>query len=486
MSNKEVYRGSGNYMDPLEDMLRKRREEMQQKPQMRQAPRADMRTVSSPNIKAGVTRNSRQPQQGQVRRPVRSAYPTNNPPKQIRSVDKSRHANKSYKDKDGKAKGFLKKTAVTFLAALALTTGIHSIGEAKEHFEYTKDRDEIVDVVVEQSDGAFWEVVMAEDDYREYLEEKIDDIASKEPNMKAFIKESEPSDVATLLGEIPQDRQSTEEVLDALAKYRPYVAESVEKGEQIQDMSQIISVASFMSDICTTKENQEDLVTLFNAIVGHDSVNNSKVALEYGIELNEDIKIRLEHDTPEDLKENIRINDNFFSGFSSLNNRGSYLLTYYDFRDMRLEFINNVLNHSVNEALRSVFSKYANASPTSELQEYLVKTPVAGMDISGHFSDSGSFKEYIACRNDYYKEVLGLMADPEKAVSELDKQNADYQNRIETQNRVSSTDMPAYVNGLVDIFVEYKENATNLKQAETAVKASQGKLDKTGFNDWSR
>jgi hypothetical protein len=251
-------------------------------------------------------------------------------------------------------------------------------------------------------------------------------------------------------------------------------------------MSQIISVASLMSDICITEENKEDLVALFNAIVGHDSVNNSKAALEYGIKLNEETKTRLEHDTPEELKENKRINDNFFRGFSSLNNRGSYLLTYYDFRDMRLEFMNNVLNHSVNEALRSVFSGYANEPPTSELQEYLRESPVAGMDISGHFSDSGSFKEYIAYRNDYYDYVLGLMADPEKAVDELDMQNAYYQNQIETQNRVASTNMPAYMNGLMDILAEYKENVANLEQAKTDMEASKGNLDKTGFNDWGR
>lgn len=423
------------------------------------------------SAKEAYARSNGQPQQGPIRRPVRSAYPINNNPKQLRGVNNSRVAGKAYKDKKGKIHKFIKNTAIGFLIALTLATGIHfGVKAINDHIEYTENRDKIVDAVVYNADDGYWEAMMSEDDFREYLETKIDDVAKKEPNMQDFIRDTDDIGEGAIpymiTGEDLRENLSNEDILEALAKYRPYVSKDVEKGKMPKDMSQIISISSAMSDICTTEENKADLVALFDAIIGQNSVNNSKAALEYEIELNEEAKERVIYNTPEELKEKIYVNDNFFN-YLERGNSGLYLGTYRNFHNDRIRFINDILQNSYNEALKEVLDKYSDAPSMSTLNEYLNINPKNGIDMAGKFANVESFKEYIEYRNDFYRDILEKQADPDKAISEWDMESSSYQNRIDNQKKVEEIDIVAYVNSLIEILEENKEKAANFEQAKS-------------------
>lgn len=498
MSDKPVYENQGSY-DFSNNMSNRSSQNRTARP---------AHSTNSPNripqnrvsAKEAYARTNGQLQKGSVKRPVRSAYPINNNPKQLRGVNNSRCAGKSYKDKKGKAHKFIRNTAIGFLAALTLATGIHfGVNAIKDHIEYTENREKIVEAVVEEADGGYWEVVMSEDDFKEYLQKRIDDVAKKEPKMKAFITETDDIGEGAIpymiTGEIPRENISTEEILEALAKYRPYISKSVEKGETIKDINEIISVISSMSEICTTEENKADLVALFDAIIGENSVNNGKAALEYEIALNGEAKERIEYNTPKELEDKIYINDNFFEmlRYAYDNEKGEYLVTYKNFYNDKVSFINEFLENTDNPALKEVLEKYSELGDADELDQYLKVNPELGMNISSKITDVENFKEHLNKRNDFYREIMEKQVDPEKAISELDMESSSYQNRLDNQNRVKEVDIVAYLNSLIEILEENKAKTANYErvkaqyeQAKAELEGTQEKIDHSGLGDWDR
>ena len=73
-----------------------------------------------------------------------------------------------------------------------------------------------------------------------------------------------------------------------------------------------------------------------------------------------------------------------------------------------------------------------------------------------------------------------------KAIIEWDLEISNYQNRLTNQERVGKINPVEYINSLMEILKKHKEKTANFEQAKAELEVEQGRLDRTGFDDWSR
>lgn len=404
-------------------------------------------------------------------------------------------ANRVFKDKSGKlnALGRIAVGALTISTLTGAAVAGKKIDKIMEFSEFLngEEYNSIVEVIEANYDNSqYLHYNIPEAAYNEYTEDTLKAAIKNEPNMQTFLEEKkfDPAVWAYLLtGEVDRNTINNEEIMDALSDYLPY-AEYDRNSEKEEILNNNISNFSMMLDYCTEDNVKNNVVNLLDSIIGQASLSNSKDALEYERKLNEEEIERIEYNTTEELEDKCFINSHFKDIVEK--NWGQdavpYLKTYMNFRNSRVQFINEKLDDpNTPKLLRNALEDYEGHKTWRGIGSDMKSYPIENMSDS-KIANLSEYLNYCLLRNDFYEVIIEEQKEPESSIERINEANSQIDKRIRMLDVVDDFDLQQYMIEINQLMYDKKESE---KLSEKA-KREENRIDVRGhdlrFDDFDR
>ncbi len=398
-------------------------------------------------------------------------------------------ANRIFKDKSGKlnALGRIAVGALTISTLTGAAVAGKNIYETKKfnNFLNGEEYNSIVEVIEANYDNSqYLHYNIPETAYNEYTEDTLKTAIKNEPNMQTFLEEEKfnPTVWAYLLtGEVDRSTINNEEIMDALSGYLPY-AKYDRNSEKEEILNNNISNFSMMLDYCTEDNVKNNVVNLLDSVIGQASLSNSKDALEYKRELNEEEIERIEYNTTEELEEKCSVNSQFKDILERNFGQDAvpYLRTYMKFRNSRVSFTNEKLNDSSTpKSLKNALEDYAGHKTWDGIGSDMKLYSIANMSAS-KIANLSEFLNYCSLRNDFYKVIIEEQKEPESSIERINEANSQIDKRIEMLDAVDDFDLQQCMIDINQLMYNKKEIKTERENKRVDEKARELRFDDFG------
>lgn len=309
--------------------------------------------------------------------------------------------------------------------------------------------------------------------YAKYVKPIIKDTIKTETPLQDFLSQEE-YDTQTWLyilsGEGDRLSIQNDSILSAFNHYYSY-SEDVSFDKKTGEPDKLISYFSHLAQICTTENNKNDLIALFDAEVGSSSISNSKDSLNYTQSKIEEI---YSYDYIPTLEYNISTNNNFEKNIEDSPSR--YMQPYFNLYNQRIESAQNIISgHSLQdvrepETLKKLVEKTSKKDITDSYQAAKYGIFIEALPKSEYIS-------YITIRNKVYQSAIDVLRDSPETKNALTQDINNIANRLHAYD--------AYDSKNPQILQEIYSSFTDLEKANKAVEKAKAEIKRTGFDDFS-